>query len=245
MFDDATAEKVESKFETLAAEADKVTDADVTPEALAEYVEGVYTEDENPVEDLNMSMDTEDTTEDTTEESSTEDTTGKGINFEEMDYTDLQKMAGNQLETYPEDATKDGLIEALRGNVSLEESSSETTEDTTEEPSSEDMTTDELIEAGVKSSNASTVKKYRNKHGVCKVEGCVYGCNEDDETCASHSSEDITEEPSTDTTEDTPSNADMVEKAKAVFGDKHTTTEIREAVEAKNTGIVETVADAL
>lgn len=121
------------------------------------------------------------------DEDTTEGGDGVDVHFEEMDYKELQKLASEQLESYPDDQSKTGLVEALQNDIEDVEDLTEGEEDTTEGGENDISISDtELLEAGVSEGNLEAVRKYRSKNGVCQKEDCPYGANDDSEFCASH-----------------------------------------------------------
>jgi hypothetical protein len=128
----------------------------------------------------------------TESENATEGGDEAEIHFEEMDYKHLQKLASEELAEYPEDSSRDGLIEAMKGNVGIEDSEFHQTptesDNTTEGSDTEaEVSEADLLEAGVKPKNIEDVLEYRSKNGVCSVEDCPYGASsEESDHCASH-----------------------------------------------------------
>ena len=131
----------------------------------------------------------EDATEggDESDDDTIEDGDDVEVHFEEMDFKDLQKLASEELDEYPDDQSKTGLVEAL-SEAEAKEAVIEDDEDTSEAGESEDEVSEaDLLEAGVKPKNIEDVLDYRSKNGVCSAEDCPYGAkSEDSDYCASH-----------------------------------------------------------
>jgi hypothetical protein len=222
MSESSSESKVAAKFEEL-AEAVGADIEDVTLEVqqdfgtkrisgadVVEYLsEG---EDEQSPEETEADPEGVEEQEDTTEGGDEVD-----IHFEEMDYKDLQKLASEQLASYPSDQSKTGLVKAL-SEAELEVNDTEGVEDTTEggEEEENDLPSKkELMEAGVKEQNVEDVLKYRSKNGKCQTENCPYGANSSSNYCASHQGSKEKSKTSNDSSKK--SNADKVGQVKDLF----------------------------
>lgn len=198
MSESSSESKVAAKFEEL-AEAVGADIEDVTLEVQQDFGTKVISgadvveylsegEDEQSPEETEADPEGVEEQEDTTEGGDEVD-----IHFEEMDYKDLQKLASEQLESYPEDQSQTGLVKAL-SEAELEVNDTEGVEDTTEggesetpEESDEELPSKkELMESGVKEQNVEDVLKYGKRNGFCKNPNCPYGANDGSDYCASH-----------------------------------------------------------
>jgi hypothetical protein len=196
MSESSSESKVAAKFEEL-AEAVGADIEDVTLEVQQDFGTKVISgadvveyisegDDEQSPEETEADPEGVEEQEDTTEGGDEVD-----IHFEEMDYKDLQKLASEELDSYPDDQSKTGLVEALKNDIGDVENLTEgenTTEggESEEDDSSGVMSEAELLKAGVDESNIEDVRKYQKKNGICDTEDCPYGANDGSDYCASH-----------------------------------------------------------
>lgn len=98
--------------------------------------------------------------------------------LDEEDYKDLQKVASDKLEEYPEDSSREGLLEALTDAYMAE---GEVESEDSEEPD---------VKHPDDAENPSR-ENYVAHFGECEAEGCEYGCqDEESERCVAHQTDD-------------------------------------------------------
>jgi hypothetical protein len=127
------------------------------------------------------------------------------IHFKEMDYTDLQKLASEELDEYPDDRSQNGLAEALEeADISFAD------DDTTEGGEN-----DEDAPLHPDEAENPTKENYVFHFGVCDSDDCSYGtANEESDYCASCSKK---HDNSSESSSSEKTNADKVQEVKDLF----------------------------